>query len=73
MRKRQIKKVETVPVVITVYTDKTFDFVIKTPPTTDLLKKKLILQKVLQSQILIKLAKFLGKILKKLQKLRCPI
>ena len=27
------RKGETVPVIITVYTDKTFDFIIKTPPT----------------------------------------
>ena len=31
---------ETVPVVITVYTDKTFTFVLKTPPTSELIKKE---------------------------------
>jgi large subunit ribosomal protein L11 len=30
---------ERVPVVITVYKDKSFTFIIKTPPTTDLIKK----------------------------------
>ena len=30
------KKGQTIPVVITVYTDKKFDFVIKTPPTSEL-------------------------------------
>lgn len=30
---------QTVPVVITVYTDKKFDFVLKTPPTSELIKK----------------------------------
>lgn len=39
------KKGQTVPVVITVYTDKKFDFVIKTPPTTELIKKKINLEK----------------------------
>lgn len=39
------KKGETVPVVVTVYQDKTFDFVVKTPPTTELIKKKLSLAK----------------------------
>ena len=34
------RKGETVPVVITVYTDKTFTFVVKTPPTTELIKKE---------------------------------
>ncbi len=39
------KKGQTIPVVITVYTDKKFDFVIKTPPTTELIKKKINLEK----------------------------
>lgn len=30
---------QTVPVLITVYTDKKFDFVLKTPPTSELIKK----------------------------------
>lgn len=34
------RKGETVPVVITVYVDKTFDFVTKTPPVSELLRKK---------------------------------
>lgn len=33
------RKGQTVPVVITVYTDKKFDFVLKTPPTAELIKK----------------------------------
>lgn len=36
---------ETVPVIITVYTDKTFTFVVKTPPTSELIKKKINLSK----------------------------
>lgn len=39
------KKGETVPVVITVYTDKTFTFVVKTPPTSELIRKKINLPK----------------------------
>lgn len=39
------KKGQTVPVVITVYTDKKFDFVIKTPPTSELIKKKINITK----------------------------
>jgi len=38
-------KGQTVPVVVTVYTDKTFIFIIKTPPTTELIKKRINLAK----------------------------
>lgn len=34
------RKGETVPVVITVYADKSFDFITKTPPVSELIKKK---------------------------------
>lgn len=34
------RKGETVPVQITVYTDKTFSMVLKTPPASELIKKK---------------------------------
>jgi large subunit ribosomal protein L11 len=34
------RKGETVPVLINIYTDKTFDFTLKTPPVTELLKKR---------------------------------
>jgi large subunit ribosomal protein L11 len=39
------RKGQTVPVKITVYTDKSFDFVLSTPPTTELIKKKINLSK----------------------------
>lgn len=39
------KKGQTVPVVITIYKDKKFDFVLKTPPTSELIKKKINLAK----------------------------
>ena len=39
------KKGQTIPVVVTVYTDKKFDFVIKTPPASELIKKKINLEK----------------------------
>lgn len=39
------RKGEVVPVLITVYTDKSFTFVLKTPPVTDLIKKRLKIQK----------------------------
>jgi large subunit ribosomal protein L11 len=34
------KKGQTVPVLITVYKDKKFDFVVKTPPASELIKKR---------------------------------
>lgn len=39
------RKGQTVPVIITVFTDKTFTFIAKTPPTTELIKKKINLGK----------------------------
>lgn len=39
------KKGQTIPVVITVYKDKKFDFVVKTPPTSELIKKKIRIEK----------------------------
>jgi large subunit ribosomal protein L11 len=39
------KRGQTVPVVVTVYTDKKFDFIIKTPLVTELIKKKINLAK----------------------------
>ena len=41
----QDKKGYIIPVVITVYADRSFSFVTKTPPTTDLLKKAIGLEK----------------------------
>ncbi len=39
------RKGETVPVVITVYTDRSFDFVLKTAPVSELIRKKINLSK----------------------------
>lgn len=39
------RKGETVPVEITVYTDRTFEFRVKTSPTTELIKKRINLSK----------------------------
>ncbi|HEB41990.1 MAG TPA: 50S ribosomal protein L11 [Candidatus Dependentiae bacterium] len=39
------RKGETVPVVITVYTDRSFDFIIKTPPVSELIRKKINISK----------------------------
>lgn len=39
------KKGQTVPIVITIYKDRSFDFITKTPPTAELIKKKINLAK----------------------------
>jgi len=39
------KKGETVPVVVTVYQDRTFTFITKTPPASELIKKRAKLEK----------------------------
>ena len=39
------RKGETVPVVITIYKDKTFDFILKTPPVSELLMKRVNITK----------------------------
>jgi large subunit ribosomal protein L11 len=39
------KKGETVPVIITVYVDKTFSFELKTPPASELIRKKINIAK----------------------------
>lgn len=39
------RKGETVPVIITVYKNRTFDFIIKTAPTSEMIRKKLNLAK----------------------------
>lgn len=43
--KTSSRKGETVPVVITVYKDKSFVFEVKTPPVSELIKKKINLSK----------------------------
>jgi large subunit ribosomal protein L11 len=39
------RKGETVPIIVTVYEDRTFTFIIKTPPASELIKKKINLAK----------------------------
>ncbi|MCK4517328.1 50S ribosomal protein L11 [Candidatus Babeliales bacterium] len=39
------RKSETVPVLVTIYTDKTFDFVTKTPPVSELILKNVGVKK----------------------------
>lgn len=39
------RKGETVPTLVTIYEDRSFDILVKTPPVTELIKKKLNIQK----------------------------
>lgn len=39
------QKGQTVPVIVTVYTDRSFDFITKTPPVSELIKKKISISK----------------------------
>ncbi|MBN1549098.1 50S ribosomal protein L11 [Candidatus Babeliales bacterium] len=39
------RKGETVPVIVTIYKDRSFDFVLKTPPASELIKKKINIAK----------------------------
>ncbi len=39
------RKGETVPVLITIFVDKTFEFEVKTPPTSELIRKKIAISK----------------------------
>lgn len=39
------RKGETVPVQITIYKDRSFDFILKTPPTSELIRKKINIPK----------------------------
>ncbi|HSW73651.1 MAG TPA: 50S ribosomal protein L11 [Candidatus Limnocylindria bacterium] len=39
------RKGETVPIVVTVYEDRSFTFIVKTPPATELIKKKINITK----------------------------
>ncbi len=43
--KTQDKKGDVVPIIISVYADRTFDFIMKTPPVPELIKKAIKLQK----------------------------
>lgn len=60
-----------IPVVISVYEDKSFDFVTKTPPAAVLLKKLQVLKKVQEHLTQLKLQQLLVHKYKKLLKLKC--
>lgn len=60
-----------IPVVISVYEDKSFDFITKTPPAAVLLKKLQVLKKVQVNQTKLKLLALLVHKYNKSLKLKC--
>ena len=62
----------TIPVVITVYTDKTFTFILKTPPAAVLVKKALGLEKGSAESHKVKVGKLPRAKLEEIAKLKMP-
>jgi len=66
------KKGETVPVIITIYTDKTFSFIIKTPPVSELIKKKINITKGSSKPNTDKVGKISWKDIEDIAKIKMP-
>lgn len=66
------RKGETVPVIITVYTDRSFDFVVKTPPVSELIKKKANVAKGSAKPNTVKVGKLLWKDIEEIAKVKLP-
>lgn len=61
-----------VPVVITVYTDRTYEFVIKTPPTSVLIKKELGIEKGSSAPNVQKVGKLTREQVRKIAQVKLP-
>jgi large subunit ribosomal protein L11 len=66
------RKGQVVPVVVTVYTDKKFDFVVKTPPTSELIKKKLNIPKGSSNPLTQKVGSLSWKDVEEIAKVKLP-
>ena len=66
------RKGETVPVIITVYVDRTFDFIVKTPPTSELIRKKINLSKGSSNPKADKVGKISWKDVEEIAKVKLP-
>ena len=66
------KKGQTIPVIITIYKDKKFDFTIKTPPTSELIKKKINLSKGASKTGSEKVGKISWKDIEEIAKIKMP-
>lgn len=66
------RKGETVPVIVTVYKDRTFTFVIKTPPASELIKKKISLSKGSSNPKANKVGKISWKDIEEIARIKMP-
>jgi len=66
------KKGQTVPVVITVYKDRSFDFILKTPPVAELLRKKVNIGKGSSRPNLDKVGRISWKDVEEIAKVKLP-
>jgi len=66
------KKGQTVPVVITVYKDRSFDFILKTPPVAELLRKKVNIGKGSSRPNLDKIGRISWKDVEEIAKVKLP-
>lgn len=66
------KKGETVPVIITVYADRSFTFIIKTAPVSELIKKKINLSKGSANPKANKVGKISWKDVEEIAKIKLP-
>ena len=66
------RKGETVPVVVTVYKDRTFTFVVKTPPASELIKKKISLSKGSSNPKANKVGKISWKDIEEIARIKMP-
>lgn len=66
------RKGETVPVIITVYVDRSFDFIVKTPPVSELIKKKANVQKGSAKPNTDKVGKLTWKDVEEIAKVKLP-
>jgi large subunit ribosomal protein L11 len=67
-----IERGTTVPVVITVYADRSFSFILKTPPAAVLIKKKIGLEKGSPTPNKVKVGKLTQKQLEEIAKVKMP-
>ncbi len=66
------RKGETVPVQITVYKDRTFSFIVKTPPVSELIKKKINLAKGSSNPKATKVGKITWKDIEDIARIKMP-
>jgi len=71
-RTKSMEKGLVIPVIITVYQDKTFTFILKTPPAAVLIKKALKLEKGSGNPLRDKVGKLSNKDLEEIAKVKMP-